>query len=163
MTGFNNRYGAKLDLLRIGIVSLGEWTPTFRLIVLRLPSRVKRFKKNLGLLGHKESTTIRNVESHSPNYAAPRYTRPTAATLLWEYKSPKGWSFSLWDSDWIFCVVRWILFFSVFRCSCHLDNSVFVHGKSHEIKRLFIRNLFTFKAKLLHTVTARATERQNDC
>jgi hypothetical protein len=36
----------------------------------------------IGLFDHKESTTIRKVESHSPNDAAPHSTRPMAATPL---------------------------------------------------------------------------------
>jgi hypothetical protein len=148
--GIRNRYGASSRVLRSDRESLGKWSRTFRRIVLPLPSRVKQFK-NLGLFDHKDSTTIWNVACHSPNDAAPHSTRPMATTPLWE--------FSVWDCDWILYIGRWILGSGFFRCPRHVDVSVFVYGKSHEIMRLF--NLLTFNTQLLHigtTVRVRATE-----
>jgi hypothetical protein len=69
--GVRNPYGASSDLLRSDTESLGEWSRTFRRMVLTLPSRVKQFKKNLGLF------------DRSPNDAAPYSTKPMAATPLW--------------------------------------------------------------------------------
>jgi hypothetical protein len=74
---------------------------------------------------------------------------------------PKGKVF-LCEIAYIFYIVRLILGFWDFRCPRHVDISVSVYGKSHEIKRLFVRNLLTFKTQLLHigtTVRVRATER----
>jgi hypothetical protein len=75
-------YVSSRDVKIVCPPALGEWYRTFRRIVLPIPPRAQHFKKNLGLFDHKKSTNIRNVESHSPNDAAPHSVRPMATTPL---------------------------------------------------------------------------------